>query len=144
MYICLVYKKFENSWMLITLINVLFNSELQLDSVQYYPHIVKYCLILVKLGWYCQILWDIAWCWKESFRYFQILTFKKNVYKLMMPLIIFKYFVLMSVKSSCFCITVLGAKAPPELTHGKNRWNNPNISKSSYIVKFQELQFIPK
>ena len=59
-------KKFQNSWMLITLINVFHNSELQLDSVEYYPNIVQYCMILVKLGWYCQILQDTAWCWKES------------------------------------------------------------------------------
>ena len=63
-------KKFENRWMLKTLIKVLYNNELQLDSVQYYPHIVQYWMIFIKLGLYCQILQDIAWCWKESFRYF--------------------------------------------------------------------------
>ena len=60
--------KIVGCWL--TLIHVFYNSELQLDSVKYYPNIVQYCMILVKLGWYCQILPDIAWCWKESFRYF--------------------------------------------------------------------------
>ena len=63
-------KKFENSWMLKTLIKVLYNNELRFDSVQYYPHIVQYWIIFIKLGWYCQILQDIAWSWKESFRYY--------------------------------------------------------------------------
>ena len=31
-----------------------------------------------------------------------------------------QYFIL-SIKSSCFCIKVLGAKAPLELAHVKNR-----------------------
>ena len=31
-----------------------------------------------------------------------------------------QYFVLISVKSSCFCITVIGAKAPLELAHVKD------------------------
>ena len=103
-----------------TLIKSLYSGELQLDSVQYYPHIFQYdigqiWLILPDIVRYSMML-------KGEFWYFSILTFKKNVQKLMMmPLIIFKYFVLMFVKSSCFYITVLGAKAPLELAHVKNR-----------------------
>ena len=39
----------------------------------------------------------------------------------------------MSVKSSCLCITVIGAKAP-QLAHVKNRKNNPNISVNKTVT----------
>ena len=53
---------------------------------------------------------------------------------LMILLIIFKYFVLMSVKSRSFCITLIRVQAPPELAHVKNRLNKPNISKSYQLL----------
>ena len=47
---CVYLSGFENSWMLIMTCTIVTSSELQLDSVQYYPHIVQYCMILVKFG----------------------------------------------------------------------------------------------
>ena len=66
MYICLVHKRV---WKYLDADSIDKCLEQKLDSVQCYPHMVQYCMIFVKLGWYCQILLDIAWCWKESFRY---------------------------------------------------------------------------
>ena len=47
-YLAGLQKKFENSLDADNIDKCLVNSELQLDSVQFYPNIAQYCMILVK------------------------------------------------------------------------------------------------
>ena len=98
--------KIVGCWLI--LINVFYNSELQLDSVQYYPQIVQYCMILVKLGWYCLMLKGIIRYWHLG-----------KILEIDYVVVYLQYFVLMSITSSCSCITVI--RAPLKLTHMKNR-----------------------
>ena len=54
---------------------------------------------------------------------FEEVDFAPNCVHLQSPYAVdyLQYFELKCVKSSCFCITVIGAKAPLELAHVKNR-----------------------